>query len=127
METELDVTVPSERFFKTLLKDRVSVMEESRDLMTLVIRESLSGNLLEELNFSTIVFKSLKEALKKHMEYHNFAVDIEALSRTLVGTLASYVFIPPNHPFTKMNDEEKETLINTHLGMLMQPIKNQIR
>jgi AcrR family transcriptional regulator len=125
MESKLNFEATNKVFFKTLLEDRLSVMSDSRDLMALVIRESLSGNLPNDLNFTTIVFKALNSVLKKHMEYWCLKVDTDSLSRVLVGILLSYVLIQPQVAFKDLSEEEKNALIDIYVDMLLNTIVKQ--
>lgn len=127
LDSKLDSTLKTETFFETLLEERLSVMSESSDLMALVIRESLSGNLPEDLNFSTIVFKALKKVLENHKDHHALLMDTEALSRVIVGLLVSYVLLPPQKSFKALSEKEKKALLKTHVDMLMEPINKQGR
>lgn len=119
----LDPAMDSATFFKTLFEDRIETMSKHRRLMQLVIRESLSGNLPDDLQFVSIVHHSLDALIREHVSMHGYAVESSFVTRSVVGILISYILFPSSPDFSMMEDGMKTHTIDTHVAFIQRSLK----
>lgn len=112
----LDARMDTKTFFTVLFEDRIDFMIKNRKLMKLVIRESLSENLPENLQFVSIVHNALKRIIENHIDHHGYYVDPAMVTRTVVGILISYILFPPTPDFTALDENERRNTISTHVN-----------
>lgn len=114
----LDALMDTRTFFTVLFEDRIEVMSKHRKLMRLVIRESLSENLPEDLRFVSIVHNALNTLIEKHIKHHRYHVDPAIITRTVVGILISYILFPPVPDFNAMGERAREKTITAHVDTI---------
>ena len=119
----LDPAMESETFFKTLFEDRIETLSKHRRLMQLVIRESLSGNLPDDLKFVSIVHASLEGLISEHIDTQGYAVESSFVTRTVVGVLISYILFPSTPDFSMMETEEKKRTVDTHVAFILRSLE----
>ncbi|QWB99539.1 TetR/AcrR family transcriptional regulator [Mycoplasmatota bacterium] len=88
------IQLPTEDFYRNLLKNRIQVALRKKKLLRLIINESFSDHLPSDLKFTDIIYKHLKDVITKHENYHQLKVSSEKNARMIAGILLSVVFIP---------------------------------
>jgi len=116
---ELAQETDTEVFFRSILSDRLTVISKNKMLVKLLISESLMGNLPEEINFTNLIFNSLKSALQTHFLKVKKEADAEFIARQLGSLLLGYAILPSSQPFHKLSAEEKEELLSRNIKCLM--------
>lgn len=105
-------------FFKSILSDRLSMISRNEMLVKLLISESILGNLPEQMDFTKLIFASLKDAVQMHFSRLQQKVDAEFYAKQLGSILLGYVILPMEKPFHKLELNEQEELINKYVNCL---------
>lgn len=109
----------TEDFLRKIIYDRLEVLSKNSDLVKMLLSESLMGNLAAEINLPTIIFNSLKNALDLHFEKQNKKLDTDLFVRQLGGIFISYIILPNENPFYKLDETSKEELVMKYVKLLL--------
>ena len=126
-ETDIDPKTPSETFIPKLLRNRLERMSRQTELISLLIRESLSDTLPEALHFDRYVEKRLKSIIIAHLEHSTLCANTDEVTRMIIGVLLSYVLIPGKESFHKMQPSDKDGVVNTYSKMILKAIESKSR
>jgi AcrR family transcriptional regulator len=108
----------TEVFFRSILIDRLSMISRNETLVKLLISESIMGNLPEQMDFTKLIFTSLKDAVQIHFDRLNQRVDAEFFAKQLGSILLGYAILPIEKPFYKLDSAQQEELINKYVSGL---------
>lgn len=111
----LDAKMDTRAFFTVLFEDRFAAISQNRKLMKLVIRESLSKNLPEDLQYASVIHNALKRPIEKHLDHHAIHADPAMVTRTVAGILIAYILSPPTPDFNAMDVSERKHLVAAHV------------
>ncbi|WP_017379094.1 TetR/AcrR family transcriptional regulator [Paenisporosarcina sp. TG-14] len=109
----------TEEFLKGTIDNRLKTLSKNASLVKMLISESLKGNLSSDIDFPVIIHAQLKKALDHHFTQKNQKADTELCARQLVGIFLSHIIIPNERPYYKLNDEDKEALVNKYVKSLI--------
>lgn len=112
---EIDNT---EDFFRSVLSDRLAIISKNEMLVKLLISESIMGNLPEDMNFTNLIFKSLKSALQVHFHRLQKECDAEFYAKQIGSLLLGHAILPSSKPFYKLGLQEKQDLITKYINSL---------
>lgn len=112
----------TEKFLTEIIEDRLNMLSKNKDLVQMLLSESLRGNLTEEINLPELIFISLKKGLEYHFELKNKSVDIEFCVRQLGGIFLSYVVLPHGQLFNKLTEQEKKEIARKHAKSVLATI-----
>lgn len=104
----------TEKFLAAIINNRLDVLSKHKDLIKMLISESLRGNLTDDINFPVIIFTSLQAGLDAHFEMMGRQVDTEHLARAISGMLLSYILFPHETAFHELSEAEKNRLAQKH-------------
>lgn len=104
----------TELFFMKIIEDRLELLSKNKDLVGMLLSETLRGNLTEQINLPEIIFSSLQQGLEQHFKLKNQSVDIEFCARQLGGIFLSYIILPQPEPYYKLISEEKQKIAKKH-------------
>ncbi len=85
-------------FLKTLITNRLEVINEHQALFKLIIAESIREHLPKDLQFTEVIYSQLKTLLEHHYIYHHKEANIEIKARLIAGFLLSEVILPSKNP-----------------------------
>ena len=108
----------TEEFLKGTIDNRLKTLSKNASLVKMLISESLKGNLSPDIDFPVIIHAHLKKAMDHHFTQKNQNVDTELCARQLVGIFLSHIVVPNELPYYKLNDEDKEVLVNKYVKSL---------
>ena len=121
-DTSIDPHTKSTTFIPKLLRNRLERMSRQRDFIKLLIRESLSSTIPEDLHFDQYVEKRLKSIIETHLKHvKNTEVDDE-ITRMIIGILLSYVFIPREKAFHTLEESKKQSIVDAYAKMIVKSI-----
>ena len=104
----------TELFLMKIIEDRLELLSKNKDLVSMLLSETLRGNLTEQINLPEIIFSSLKQGLEHHFKLKNQKVDIDFCARQLGGVFLSYIILPNPNPYYKLTAEEKQNIAKKH-------------
>ncbi len=105
-------------FLKELLNNRLLVVSKNIEVVRMLISESLVGNLPSELKFTNVIFENVSKAIKKYFEANEITLDYQATSKIIGGIILSYVILPNEKLYHKMNIEERKNYLNKYLNII---------
>lgn len=108
----------TEVFLRSVLDDRLTVISKNEMLVKLLISESIMGHLPEEMNFTSLIFKSLKGAVHTHFSRLAQDVDAEFYARQIGSLLLGHAILPSITPYHRLDSKEKEDLLNKYIKCL---------
>lgn len=103
-------------FFKKLLDDRLTVISKNIDVVKMLLKETLANNLPKELEFTKVIFTSIKSTIEEHFK-NATKEECEAYSKLVGGILLSSVILPNKKLYYKLSDNEKEEYLNCFLNI----------
>lgn len=106
----------TEAFFRSILNERLTVISKNEMLVKLLISESIMGNLPEEMNFTKLIFNSLRTALQSHFSRLNREADSEFFARQIGSVLLGYAVLPVSRPYHELDPNEKGELLNRYVN-----------
>lgn len=109
----------TETFLIYIIENRLDVLSKHKDLIKMLISESLRGNLTDDVNFPVIIFTSLQTGLAAHFECIGRQVNTEHLARAIGGILLSYIMFPHETAFHVLSDDEKARLVKKHVQSIL--------
>src|SRR5699024_11185043 len=109
----------TEKFLAAIINNRLDVLSKHKDLIKMLISESVRGNLTDDINFPVIIFTSLQAGLDAHFEMMGRQVDTEHLARAISGMLLSYILFPHETAFHELSEAEKNSLAQKHAQLIV--------
>jgi len=76
------------------------------------------GNLPEDMNFTNLIFNSLKSALQMHFDRLGQEYDAEFYAKQIGSLLLGHAILPSSYPFHMLSSKEKECLISKYIRSL---------
>ncbi len=123
-DTPIDPFTDSDEFIPRLMENRLERMSRQIAFIRLLIRESLTDTIPQDLHFDKYVETRLKTIVRTHLIHVNQKNHVEAISRMIVGTLLSYVLIPSEVPFHTLDETEKASIVKTYSHLIVSAIKS---
>ncbi len=116
---EFKEEVSTRDFFKQLLDNRLLVVSKNINIVRMLISESLSGNLPNELRFTNVIFENISEAIKNFFEITNNDKDYQSYSKIIGGILLGFAILPNKKHYHKLNIEDKEEFLSNYLDIIL--------
>lgn len=107
--------VDSQTFISSILHDRLLVISQNKDLVKLLITESMLGNLPEEMDFTKEVFRSLESALHTHYANCGQPCDAQHGARFIGSLLLGYAILPSITPFHLLSKKDQNLLVDRYV------------
>ncbi|MGM0435844.1 MAG: TetR/AcrR family transcriptional regulator [Bacillota bacterium] len=120
--TAIDPHTKSDTFIPKILENRLERMSRQRDFIRLLIRESLSNDIPEDLHFDLYVETRIKAIIATHMRYIGSPDNTEEVTRMIIGILLSYVIIPSETPFYKREAKQRQSIVDAYTSMIVKAI-----
>ncbi len=105
-------------FIKSILHDRFLMISKNRDLVQMLISESLLGNLPEDLDFTKIISWRIKEALTTYFQQHDLLISALPYSEIIVGILLQSVILPQNIEYHLLSSDEQHAIIESYVTLI---------
>lgn len=102
-------------FFSGILDDRLMTLSRNRQMVKMLLSESLLGNLSEELNFPALIFNGLKKGIQLHFDCMGIESDASLFAQLIAGILLSSVLFSHETLYYQLPEREKQTLLNQYL------------
>ena len=90
-------------------------LSRNRQMVKMLLSESLMGNLSKELNFPSLIFNSLKKGIQLHFDCMGIESDANLFAQLIAGILLSNVLFSHETPYYQLPEHEKQTLLNQYL------------
>lgn len=105
-------------FFAGILDDRLTTLSKNRQMVKMLLSESLVGNLSEELNFPALIFNGLKKGIQLHFDSMGIKSDAGLFAQLIAGILLSNVLFSHEVPYYELPEADKQALLNDYLRSL---------
>lgn len=107
-----------EAFLYNILDSKLVMMSNNKKVVRMLIRESLSNRLNDDLNFPLMIYKETVNKLNKFKTNNNEYLSEEILADYIVGFLLSQIIIEKKFDYSKMKKEDKESFISEYVSYL---------
>jgi len=107
------------QFFNKIFMNRLNAISKNMQFVRLLIAEGLMKNLAVEIDFTTLILNHLKNAINLHFSKHQLTVDAEFLAKQCLSILLGHAILPSTTPFYKLEENEKQKLIQTYTTSLL--------
>lgn len=115
---EIDFELSLEAFVTRLLHEKLLLISKNIEMIKMLIRESLSGILTEELNFPIIINKEVSKIFEEYISHNKINKDATIITETLVGILLRYAVMNGNHKYHLLNKKEQESFLLRYTSVL---------
>ncbi|SES12565.1 TetR/AcrR family transcriptional regulator [Salipaludibacillus aurantiacus] len=109
-------THDTEEFLRSIIDNRLNVLSRNRNLVKMVIAESLMGNLPPEINLPDMIFTSLTHGIEQHAQQNNLVIDSTHWARQLSGIFLSHLILPADKPYYELSEREKNHLLDKYIS-----------
>ncbi|WP_117303765.1 TetR/AcrR family transcriptional regulator [Planococcus salinarum] len=113
----------TEIFLTNIIEDRLEVLMKNKDLVRMLLSESLRGNLTEKVNLPEVIFSSLKKGLEYHFQNKNQQVDIDFCAKQLGGVFLSYLILPDTQQFDQLTPESRRKIAKKHARSILSTLE----
>lgn len=105
-------------FLYNLLYNRLLIISKQRDIIRMMIQESLQGNIPKELNYVDIISNKIIEKINKYCELSKSVVDVDILSSVIVGILLQNALIKQQKSFHELTKHDQDSYVKLLLNMI---------
>jgi hypothetical protein len=98
-------------------------MSRQRAFILLLIQETLSDALPDDLQFDSYVKNHLRTLILAHLDYQDASRNLEKVLRIIMGILLSYIIVPTKTPFYALDDTEKKSIVKSYTESIVVAIK----
>ncbi|QOY36466.1 TetR/AcrR family transcriptional regulator [Anaerobacillus isosaccharinicus] len=109
-------TNDTEEFLRSIIDNRLNVLSRNRNLVRMLIAESLMENLPPEINLPDMIFTSLTHGIEQHAQQNNLVIDSNYWARQLSGIFLSHLILPTDKPYNELSEDEKGSLLNKYVA-----------
>jgi AcrR family transcriptional regulator len=122
-DSPISPNVESHTFVASLLENRLERMSRQRAFILLLIQETLSDALPDDLQFDSYVKNHLRTLILAHLDYQDASRNLEKVLRIIMGILLSYIIVPTKTPFYALDDTEKKSIVKSYTESIIVAIK----
>ena len=109
-------TQETQEFLRAIIDNRLNVLSKNRNLVKMLISESLRGHLPPDIDLPNMIFNSLVEGIEHHAQHKNLDIDASLWARQLSGIFLSHLILPSLEQYHELSDEEKNRLLTNYLS-----------
>lgn len=109
-------TSDTDDFLRNVMNNRLTVLSKNRDLVKMLLSESLMGHLPPEIDLPEMIFKSLVNAIEHHAIQNNININSSHWARQLSGIFLSHLVLKSVQPYNELGESEKEALLEKYVA-----------
>jgi hypothetical protein len=105
-------------FVIEFLDEKLTIISSQINLIKMLIRETLSHTLPEDLNFTKIISSQVIHKISLYVKHHNLDVDPISFAQMIVGLLLRYAIMEERPVYHKLNHDEQTKYLKSYLDIL---------
>lgn len=117
-DIEVDLNVSFKQFIMQILDEKFTLITKNILLVKMLIRESLSNTLPEELRFTKLIYNQVNKRVLYYVTHHKLKVDAASYTKVVVGLLLRYAIMEENPIYYKLNKTEQDNYIHRLIEVL---------
>ena len=118
-EEEVQESYPSlSELIVHILHQKMSLISKNSQLIKMLIRETLSHTLPEDLEITRIISNQVTEKIARHIEIHSIQLDPKSLSDLVVGWLLRYAIMEEKPMYHLLDEQEQQKFLNQYIRIL---------
>lgn len=117
-DVELDVSMELSDFILHLLHEKMSLVSTHIKLVKMLIRESLSNTLPEDLEFTKLISKQVIKKISRYVQHHHLQVDSLLFAQMVVGLLLRYAIMESSPMYHLWSKAEQTKYLKSYLNIL---------
>ncbi len=118
-EEEIQENYPSlSELIVHILHQKMSLISKNSPLIKMLIRETLSHTLPEDLEITRIISNQVTEKIARHIEINSIQLDPKSLSDLVVGWLLRYAIMEEKPVYHLLDEQEQQKFLNQYIRIL---------
>jgi len=118
-EEEIQESYPSlSELIVHILHQKMSLISNNSPLIKMLIRETLSHTLPEDLEITRIISNQVTEKIARHIEIHSIELDPKSLSDLVVGWLLRYAIMEERPVYHLLDEHKQQKYLNQYIKIL---------
>lgn len=113
-----DVDVDISDFTMNLLHKKLNIISQNILLVKMLIRESLSNTLPEELKFTKVIYSQVIQRISFYIKHHKLNLDSSSFAEIVVGLLLRYAIMEVNPLYHLCEKEEQIKYLKNYMDVL---------
>lgn len=109
-------TADTDEFLRVVLDNRLEALSKNRNLVKMLVSESLMGHLPPDIDLPEMIFRSLVNVIEHHADNNQLDIDASHWARQLSGIFLSHLIISSVEPYHKMGNDEKIALLKKYVA-----------
>lgn len=114
-ESTGDMSVSLKDYISSLLDEKINIISKNNMLVKMLIRESLSNTLPEELKFTKVIYAQVVNKISIYISYHHVDIDAVAFAETIVGLLLRYAIMEEAPAYHLLEKTKQKQIISKYL------------
>lgn len=117
-DVEVDVNIEPEEFIMELLHEKLTMISQHVTLIKMLIRETLSHTLPEELEFTKVISKQVTKKISHYVCHHDLAIDPIFLAQLVVGLLLRHAIMEDKSVYHRLNASDQKKYLKNYINIL---------
>lgn len=113
----IDVNLSIIEFIKELLNEKLIIISKNNLLIKMLIRESLSNTLPDDLEFTKVISNQVIKRISSYVKHHGLSINSYSFAELVVGLLLRYAIMEDNPVYHKFSKENKDIFLNNYLDI----------
>ena len=109
-------TSDTDEFLRAVISNRLEVLSKNRDLVKMLLSESLMGQLPADIDVPEMIFNSLVSVIEHHADQNSLDIDAKHWARLLSGIFLSHLVLKSVKPYSELGTEEKADLLEKYVA-----------
>ncbi|HPE00304.1 MAG TPA: TetR/AcrR family transcriptional regulator [Bacillota bacterium] len=118
LETEIDYQKPLVDFLKEVLHQKMLLISKHNRLVKMLIRESLSHTIPDELDVTKRISKDLMSRIETYVSMNKVHLNPEAFSEVIAGILLRYAIMEDQPIYHLIDHDEQLKYIENYINVL---------
>ena len=115
---ELNLDLDLNAFVTELLHEKLIIISGEIKIIKMLIRETLSHTLPEELAFTKIISNQVIKKISVYVKHHELDMDPLAFAQLIVGLLLRYAIMEEEPMYHKLEANEQVAYLQSYLNIL---------
>jgi AcrR family transcriptional regulator len=116
LEPHLDLSLSE--FVIEILDEKLMIISTQIDVIKMLIRETLSHTLPEDLAFTKIISNQVIQKISLYTKHHQLDMDPLAFAQLIVGLLLRYAIMEERPIYHQLGKDEKIKYLKSYLNIL---------
>lgn len=116
LEPNLDLSLME--FVMELLHAKLTIISSQIKLIKMLIRETLSHTLTEDLEFTKIISNQVINKITLYVKHHDLDINPISFAELFVGLLLRYAIMEDTPAYHKLNSDQQQAYLRSYLNIL---------